>query len=67
MTGYVELLRSHIMKENNILFRMADQVLTPAEQENLLSAFITEEQQQENVERKKKYLAMLKELTTVYS
>ncbi len=25
MTGYVNLLRTHISKENNILFRMADQ------------------------------------------
>lgn len=67
MTGYVELLRSHIMKENNILFQMADQVLTTGEQEALLADFTTEEQRKENVERKKKYLSLLKELTAVYT
>ena len=39
MTGYAALLRSHIGKENNVLFRMADQVISPAEQEQLLREF----------------------------
>jgi hemerythrin-like domain-containing protein len=34
MNGYASLLKSHISKENNILFRMADRVLD--EQENVL-------------------------------
>ena len=67
MTGYVELLRNHIMKENNILFRMADQVLTLNEQEVLVKKFEFEEQQVENAERRRKYLSMLDELTGVYS
>ena len=33
MQGYAELLRNHISKENNILFPMADRVLSEAEQE----------------------------------
>jgi hemerythrin-like domain-containing protein len=37
--GYVELLRSHIMKENNILFMMAERLLSDAEQESLSEAF----------------------------
>ena len=37
--GYISLLRSHIMKENNILFMMADQILTSAEQDALSEAF----------------------------
>lgn len=37
--GYAVLLQNHISKENNILFRMADQVLSPAEQETLLEQF----------------------------
>ena len=37
--GYVQLLRSHIYKEDNILFPMADSVLPPAEQTRLLQAF----------------------------
>jgi hemerythrin-like domain-containing protein len=32
---YARLLRQHIEKENNVLFRMAESVLTPAEQEEL--------------------------------
>ncbi|NJO91081.1 MAG: hypothetical protein HC831_20530 [Chloroflexia bacterium] len=32
MLGYIELLRAHIEKENNILFRMADKALTDEEQ-----------------------------------
>ena len=37
--GYIDLLRGHIMKENNILFAMADRLLSPAEQEVLSEAF----------------------------
>jgi hemerythrin-like domain-containing protein len=39
MKGYAELLQSHISKENNILFRMADKVLTQNDHENLLKEF----------------------------
>jgi hemerythrin-like domain-containing protein len=37
--GYVDLLRDHIAKENNVLFVMAENLLTPAEQADLASAF----------------------------
>lgn len=40
MLGYVELLRNHIAKENNVLFRMADNCLSAEEQESLLSEFL---------------------------
>jgi hemerythrin-like domain-containing protein len=39
MEGYIELLRAHIAKENNILFRMADNVLSEKEQQDLLKEF----------------------------
>lgn len=39
MLGYVHLLRNHIEKENNILFRMADNILNINEQESLLNQF----------------------------
>jgi hemerythrin-like domain-containing protein len=39
MNGYADLLISHIAKENNILFRMADNVLTGEEQAGLLKEF----------------------------
>ena len=39
MLGYAELLTAHISKENNILFRMADNALSEEEQQKLLSEF----------------------------
>jgi hemerythrin-like domain-containing protein len=38
-TVYSQLLREHIMKENNILFCMAEQMLTPDEQTSLAAEF----------------------------
>ena len=35
MRGYIVLLRNHIAKENNVLFRMADNVLSEEEQQEL--------------------------------
>jgi hemerythrin-like domain-containing protein len=43
MKSYAELLRNHISKENNILFRMADNVLTETDNLNLLGRFADEE------------------------
>jgi hemerythrin-like domain-containing protein len=37
--GYTALLREHIFKENNILFVMAEQLLSPEEQRELAAAF----------------------------
>jgi hemerythrin-like domain-containing protein len=39
MRGYADLLVNHIMKENNILFRMADSALSADEQKNMLVKF----------------------------
>jgi hemerythrin-like domain-containing protein len=39
MQGYIDLLRNHIAKENNVLFPMADRVLSEGEQESLLVQF----------------------------
>ncbi len=36
---YVELLRNHIFKENNVLFPMADRVLAPEEQAAISRSF----------------------------
>ncbi len=41
--AYADLLRAHIDKENKILFPMADQLLSPAEQAQLVDAFETVE------------------------
>lgn len=37
--GYVDLLREHILKENNILFVMAERMLSDEEQQELSAAF----------------------------
>lgn len=37
--GYIGLLRQHIMKENEILFVMADRLMSPEEQAGLLNSF----------------------------
>jgi hemerythrin-like domain-containing protein len=39
MSGYAQLLKSHISKENNILFRMADNALSESDQKDLLVKF----------------------------
>lgn len=39
LSGYVELLRAHIFKENNILFPMADRLFTNSDQAELTTAF----------------------------
>ena len=39
MQGYIDLLRAHIRKENNVLFPLADKKLSPEDQEELLMAF----------------------------
>ncbi|MBI4395914.1 MAG: hemerythrin domain-containing protein, partial [Elusimicrobia bacterium] len=44
-SGYVELLRQHIMKENNILFPMADGALRPEDQFALQVAFTKAEKE----------------------
>lgn len=36
---YAQLLRGHIFKENNVLFPMAEQVLTPEEQSQMAESF----------------------------
>lgn len=39
LLGFVRLLRAHIDKEDNVLYPMADQILTPADQADLATAF----------------------------
>lgn len=66
MTGYVNLLRDHISKENNVLFRMADQVLSEDEQSILLNQFALAQTVNIGQDKIDKYLARVKELTAVY-
>ena len=39
LSGYAILLQNHISKENNILFRMADQMFSADEQQTLIEQF----------------------------
>jgi hemerythrin-like domain-containing protein len=39
LLGYVELLRNHIFKEDNVLFPMADRLLPAQEQDGLTVLF----------------------------
>lgn len=66
MIGYVNLLRNHIAKENNILFRMADQVLSDDEQTALLNSFGIAEAANIGREKMEEYLARVNELTATY-
>lgn len=45
MQGYVELIRSHIAKEDIVLFRLADNFLSSEEQSTLLEEFEKAEKQ----------------------
>lgn len=65
MNGYVGLLRDHINKETNILFRMADNFLTGEEQTQLLRLFDQSEALSPGYKRKQEFLERIKEFTTV--
>lgn len=60
--GYAELLRQHIDKEDNILYQMADQVLTPADQQELLLKFEKVEQERIGVGKHEEYAKLVEDL-----
>ena len=59
--GYVNLLRQHIWKENEILFPMADQVLSPTDQEQLSAAFERIETEHIGLGEHERYHALIAE------
>jgi hemerythrin-like domain-containing protein len=67
MSGYAELLISHINKENNILFRMADNALSDIEQENLLKQFEGVDQNQPAGKRVNDYINRINNLALHYN
>ena len=67
MLGYADLLKNHIGKENNVLFRMADNIFTSAEQESLLLDFTKVENKQESGQRKNDYVLMIDNLAAIYA
>jgi hemerythrin-like domain-containing protein len=60
--GYVELLRNHIGKENNILFPMADRVLSAEDQVDLGKAFEKHEAEETGAGVHEAMLKLLQEL-----
>ena len=67
MLDYADLLKNHIGKENNVLFRMADKAFTSAEQESLLLDFTKIENKQENGHSKDDYVALINSLAGIYT
>ena len=65
--GYIVLLNQHIMKENNILFRMADNALSESEQNELFNAFEELERSEIGNDIRLKYHNMIQELQEIYS
>jgi len=64
--SYVELLRNHIEKENNILFMMADKVLNETEQLKIFDAFEKLEVEKIGIGKHEEYHYLLKELKSIY-
>jgi hemerythrin-like domain-containing protein len=61
MIEYAKLLRAHISKENNILFKMADNALTQSEQEALLENFKNEEKASSG------YINLINDMSSIYA
>ena len=66
MLGYCELLRNHIAKENNVLFRMADNALSEEDQQTLLTQFGQVENQGSANHQKNDFIARIEKLTQIY-
>lgn len=66
MSGYAELLQSHILKENNILFRMADNILSDQEQKDLLDKFESVEQSRPAGTHASDYVTRINTLAVFY-
>lgn len=64
--GYVRLLDGHIMKENNVLFAMADERLSAKQQEDLVSGFERVEREEIGAGVHEKYHDMLHRLRDRY-
>jgi hemerythrin-like domain-containing protein len=64
--SYIELLRNHIEKENNILFMMADRVLSDTEQSKIFDAFEKLEVEKIGLGKHEEYHNLLKELKKNY-
>lgn len=64
--GYIQLLRSHIQKEDRILFPMADRMLDEEEQKDLLAEFETVETEHMGAGTHERYLKVAESLAARY-
>ena len=64
--GFVELLREHIAKEEQVLFPMADRMLSDAMQDELLRGFDHAEQHEMGAGTHEKFLALADRLAARY-
>jgi hemerythrin-like domain-containing protein len=62
---YLRLLREHIQKEDEILYRMADEVFSPDEQKKLLAAFAQHEAEEMGAGVHEKYLTIARDLESI--
>jgi len=60
--GYVQLLRAHIVKEDNILFPLADRVLDSSDQQQLLDRFANVETEHMGEGTHEKYTEIARKL-----
>jgi len=63
--GYVELLRQHILKEDSILFNMANNLLSQADQDELVEGFERLEEERMGPGVHERYHALIAELKEV--
>lgn len=63
--GYVNLLRQHILKEDRILFRLSDQLLTPTDQRELLEACERVEREEMGEGEHERFDAMIDQLERI--
>jgi hemerythrin-like domain-containing protein len=66
MLAYATLLENHIAKENNMLFRMADNLLSNDEQSELLSQFEKEENNAKSGKKPEDYVSAINSLAVIY-
>jgi len=67
MNGYAVLLRNHIAKENNILFKMADNVLSESDHINLLERFAETDENHVNTDSSNDYPLQIQSLVSHYN
>ena len=66
LSGYAILLQSHISKENNILFRMADQMFSADEQQRLIDQFAVVESEADPEFNAENSIAKIDFLASIY-